>query len=88
MPNRNDPIRTPENERPNILKQRHYGKASKAMMWWALGALVVLFILGGVLYNSDAQKQAENTSRATTTGSAVPKGPSSNIPAGSGTQRP
>ena len=87
MPNRNDPIRRPENERPNILKQRHYGKASKAIVWWALGALVVLFILGGVLYNSDAQKQAGMASPATTTGSAVPKAPS-NIPAGSGTQRP
>ena len=87
MPNRNDPIRTPENERPNILKQRHHGKASKPMMWGALGALVVLFILGGILYNSDAQKQAGIASPATTTGSAVPKGPS-NIPAGSGTQRP
>jgi hypothetical protein len=87
MPNRNDPIRTPEKERLSILKQRHYGKASKPIVWWALGALVVLSILGGVLYNSNAQKQAGLTSPATTTGSAVPKGPS-NIPAGSGTQRP
>ena len=87
MPNRNDPIRTPENERPSILKQRNYGKASKAIVWWALGALVVLFILGGVLYNSDAQKQAGVNSPAATTGSAVPKGPT-NIPAGLGAQRP
>ena len=86
MPNGNDHIRARESERPSILKQRHYGKASKPIVWWALGAIVVLFILAGVLYNSNAQKQAGLTSPATTTGSVL-KG-SAYSPAGSGAQRP
>jgi hypothetical protein len=86
MADLNDPIRTPAPDRPSILKRRADGKASKPIMWWALGALAVLFILGAMFYDVQTPKQAGLSPPATTSGSAV-QAPT-NVPAGSGTQKP
>ena len=86
MADLNDPIRTPAPDRPSILKRRADGKASQPILWWALGALAVIFVLGAMFYNIETPKQAGLFPPATS-GSAVPQA-STNIPAGSGTQRP
>jgi len=87
MANLNGPSRPPAPERVSILKRRHNGKVMKPIVWWAVGALGVLFVLGAMFYDVETPKRAGIAPPAGTTGSAVTP-ESNNIPAGSGTQRP
>jgi hypothetical protein len=72
MADLNDPIRTPAPDRPNIFKPRLDGKASQPIMWWSLGALAVLVVLGAIFYEVAGPQQPGSDAPSTTSGAAVP----------------